>query len=271
MRPLLKPASLPHDPRIGFPADHVMEEIGTYCSLCERFLAEDGPLWNKRDDVLVAAVTHETFGDLLVLCVNCAEWQQQTAGDRRELLLPDEATTFRVERSPYTYSLERVVTTIVDDDGAAIGEPYETEAAIVSGTGERAQNTIERFRLNTPWYDAAAKTLRIPARARATLADRRLDLRTEAWRRAEEVVPRLLELGDAHRGIHTKLRLFAEAGGFWSVWVTVLWNATRDREQVASVFSTRPRGLMVAPTELAGLAGGEQATPLRGTSPSFLD
>lgn len=236
MRPLQQ--DLAPEPFAVYEADRVMSVIGPFCSLCERPIPERPSMWDSVRDVLVPRIADPMPGAMLMLCVNCADWQQRSAGSNVELLLPQRATTFRANGdSPYRYTLETVILRIIDDD-----HPVETrsaQAAIVTGTTWAAANTIERFRLNTPYYDASTKTMTIPRADLFAGTDRRVDVRTAAWQRAESVVPIALAAREnrALAGAFETVRHIIDQTGFWSAWLTVLWAAAPERDRVVSLFA----------------------------------
>jgi len=274
MRPLDKAAA--PAPAALFEADRLMSAIGPYCSLCERPIHDRPTLWDSDQDVLVERVNRAAWEPLLVLCVNCAYWQRQTAGDPAGLALPHRETTMRVRRgSPYVYTLERVALRVVDEDGTA--ETSEADAAIVSGTTPAAASTIRRFRLNTPWYDEGSKTMSVPRADHLQRTDRRVELRTEAWKRAEGVLPAALAARENPKlaGAFEGVRHLIEQTGFWSVWLTLFWRAIPDANAILPLFAPEPRP---APRPRRALAAGEAPPPptasvtlLHGTSTGFMD
>lgn len=243
MRPLVKSPL----PRIAtFEADRVMSVIGPYCSLCERPLRESPEIWDTARDAVIERIGDARVDSLLMLCVNCAGWQRRTAGSPAGLLLPDRALTFRARGdSPYRYSLERVTVRTMDE-GETV-EEREDDAAIVSGTTPEALDTIARFRLNTPYYDAEAKRMTIPLYDALTLADRRVMMRTEAWHAAADLMP--LAGGPAIES----LRPIIEAGGFWSVWLTLFAPVVPEDDTLGRLFGLHP------------------SSRFRGTSTAFLE
>lgn len=268
MRPIRKPPA--PAPYAAHPADRAIAVIGRFCSLCERRIDGEPSLWDSVRDRLVRTVDDAAWATLLVLCAQCAAWQQRTAGAPGGLLLPDRATTFRVRGpSPYVYSLERVTVKVVDDDGESV-ETAESDAAIVTGTTAEAAQTIARFRLNTPYYDAATRTMTIPLADHRSFADPRVLLRTEAWLRAEEIAGDELRRPGARGRAARDVRDQVELTGFWSSWLTVLWRTTPDRALLEPIFLPDPvprrhgRPIPALPPTFV-------TTSILGTSPSFLD
>ncbi|HYH06197.1 MAG TPA: hypothetical protein VEK11_03960 [Thermoanaerobaculia bacterium] len=229
-----------------FEADRVMSVIGPYCSLCERPLRDGPEIWDTARDAIIERIGNARVDSLLMLCVNCAGWQRRTAGSQAGLLLPDWGLTFRARGdSPYRYSLERVTVRIVDDNETV--EEREDDAVIVSGSTPEAIATIERFRLNTPYYDAATKRMTIPRHDALTLADRRVVMRTEVWHDAADLLS--FAGGPA---LHS-LRSIIEAGGFWSVWLTLFAAVIPADDMLGRLFGLYP------------------LSQLRGTSTRFLE
>ncbi len=270
MRPIRRPAEPDMGPAV-YDVDRLTDAIGPFCSLCERPLHDRIALWDAAADALVERVDPAAWSGLLLLCVNCADWQRRTAGSSAALLLPDRATTFRVAgESPYSYDLEPVTRRIVGEEGEA-EEVAETEVAVVRGATPAARDTVDRFRLNTPYYDAEARTLTIPRADYLSGVDRRLDLRTAAWRMAEQVLPRLLGLArmPGQEAAVDGVQRFVEQTGFWSVWATLLRRETREPALLERALAGGPRDFRAA-SRPGGPPRGPR-TLLRGTSPSFLD
>lgn len=270
MRPILRQAEADMGPTV-YDVDRLTDAIGPFCSLCERPLHDGIALWDTAADALVERVDPAAWSGLLLLCVNCADWQRRTARSDAALLLPDRATTFRAAgESPYSYALEPVTRRIVGEEGEA-EEVAEVAVAVVRGATPAAHATIDRFRLNTPYFDAEAGTLTIPRADYLSGVDRRLDLRTAAWRMAEQVLPPLLGLARApgQEAAVDGVQRFAEQTGFWSVWATLLRRETQEPALLE-------RALAGAPLDAraASRPGGPPRGPrtlLRGTSPAFLD
>ncbi|HEX8172016.1 MAG TPA: hypothetical protein VF824_15875 [Thermoanaerobaculia bacterium] len=271
MRPLIKAA--PPAAAAIFEADRLMSAIGPYCSLCEVPLHAQPSIWDSGADRIRARVEEDRWQELLVLCSDCAYWQRHSRGDGSELMLPHHATTFRVEGdSPYVYTRERVTLRVIDESGGV--ESSETDAAIVGGTTAAAANTVRRFRLNTPYYDDAAKTMTVPRSAYLSLADRRVTLRTEAWKRAEALAEIAASWRDEPRLARAfeGLRHVIEQTGFWSVWLTVFWRAFPQSEVLAPLFTPdrAPRSRRPLPPGAAALPPETASTLLRGTAPGVL-
>lgn len=251
-----------------------MNQIGTYCSICERPLLAENLIWNKRTgEVGAGRPSADSWPDLLVLCHNCAECQAATrerVGD--DLLLPDEGVTFRLdERSPFRYTIEEARRIIVDENGDPMQPPETIAVALVHGTTPQARNTVERFQLNTPYYDEGSRTLTIPHLHHMSMLDRRVNMRTQVWRDAEKVAdtfPKLKEWNTNTAYLRFLQRLI-QAAGFWSVWATVLAPMLGDRELIRLILapsaSTPEAPRTLPPTLTAG------ASLLRGTSTAFLD
>lgn len=258
MRPLqLSDRSIPASAL--YEADRILEVVGPYCGLCERPLHDNIALWDTDRDVLVPHVDEQRWTALLPLCVDCTDWQQRSARDLQAdaldsntLALPHHALTFTLrDNSPYQYNLVTAIRTIVGDDNGPT-EQSEVAVAIVSGSTDAARRTIDRFKLNTPYYDENTRTITIPRQHYLSATDRRLDLRTAVWKRAESMIDPLLKLSQQPKlaSVTSHVRLIAEHTGFWSVWVTLLWRATNDRALIAQIFDPPPR--QVAVTNEAG-------------------
>ena len=225
MRPVRKP-DLSNEVAAPAAAGHLLDALGAYCAFCEvPLLAE---LW-----VLDGRTGRITWGDdpasgwsgLLLLCHNCREAHERNASaDLGRMLLPDRDLTFRSGGgSPFIYTLEPVRVVLLGDEGEPLGEPQETERVLVRATDPRAQATLDHFTLNTRYYDADTATFHIPRSDALSLVDRRVGLRTEAWRLAEKLADRFKTAStvDIADGVLVFADVTASATGFWSVWVTV--------------------------------------------------
>ncbi len=210
MRPVDKP-SIPATPAT---AAALMDAIGGYCSACERPLAPELRLWHPKLGLLRGrSVPGEVWVEALLLCGNCAEASHAAGAGG---LLPNRDVTFRIDDSPLAYALESVRDIELDDAGKPLGPPSEILRVIVRGRTPKARATVDRFALNTPYFDAGDNTLQIPRSDRLTLADRRLDMRTAAWNNAVESARRIREAAPPLRAsLAENLRKIVGYSGFW--------------------------------------------------------
>jgi hypothetical protein len=240
-----------------------MDALGSYCSTCERRLTDDSRAWHaQRRNFVASPAPPADWPELLVLCLNCAEAAKAASAQTDALLLPDRDRTFSVNGiSPFVYVLESVQLVFLDERGAPDGPPETAERALVKATNTAAQATIDYFALNTPYYDPATSTFRIPRADKFAMVDRRVDLRTEAWTTAKTFGEELRDDPEPslRRALSTQIRQMIQGSGFWSTWATVLWQTLPEPAPITRMLlPPRPPtvpGTTAAAQSLTGEAG----------------
>lgn len=231
MRPLLRPATagklLGEEPASAV----LMAAFGPFCMLSERPLPSVSHVWHagRAREVENDRARADEWGELYLLddaTFNTVKTHAAPEG----FLLPDRALTFTRTGGPFVYGLEEVRRTLLDENGDPEGEPVTESLAVVRATSPAAQQTIDLFALNTPYFHAETRELRIPRRDFLSMTDHRLYERTEAWRRAERSAGLLRQALAAGREealdlLLEQIRLTVNATGYWSVWATVLGGA----------------------------------------------
>lgn len=221
----------------------LMNAYGPYCAISERPLHEMAHAWHAGSQAEVSRVASPAdWGELLLLDADtyAAAQGAEAAGADTGLMLPHRDLTFALdESSPFTYALEDVAVVQLDDNGQPLGATTTEPLAIVRAHDPRAQATIDRFALNSAYFDQERSTLRIPRSAYLSMQDQRLFERTLAWQRADQVAASLAGVDGATRQepLVAQLRLLAAATGFWSVWATVLWRRFHDKELLRRVLA----------------------------------
>lgn len=242
MRPLLKTAPV-HLLTIHPVQALLMQTTGEYCHLCECRLPDHSFVMDKRNGQSFEGYsTPDLWPHLIQLCDACYHAQQQ-AGQQpaTAILYPDEQLTFSVhpDKSPFVYEKRTVLQAVLDADGKPLDEPQSTEMVFVKGTNESAQATIRHFQLNTAYYDEATNSFNIRLSGPSAGIDIRVRQRTEVWNIVNDYISRykkLLEVDPKLSGIMLQHgRLLAAGSGYWSVWATLLWQATGDQNILANV------------------------------------
>jgi hypothetical protein len=256
----------------GTSAALLMQSIGAYCSLSEQPLPLENWLLDTRDGSVHREEAPGAPSMTLLLCHGCRDAHQlpeitiehalsamersmrgpahQRApgpdGATAHLLLPNRDVTFRTgPESPFVYALEPVEIILTGKEG----EPLERgsgERVIVRARSGAAQATLDRFALNTRFFDARNNTFSVPREIFLSNYDRRVEQRTQVWRHAGELARHFRDLPAALRAPFAgQVRRTAVAAGFWSVWVTVFDAVTGDRALLATLFGS-PRTAAVA-------------------------
>jgi hypothetical protein len=243
MRPVTKPpaSSMESGP---IATGHLFNAIGPYCSTCEMPLPGIAFVWRPGKAPEAAEhITAEEWPDALLLCRACAVASLTAASWFMSLeiagLRPDRDLTFRLgDQSPFIYELRPVRRRLLDNEtGRPKGKGRASPAVIVRACSPAARATLDGFALNTFYFDETENRVGVPEAYDQALLDRRLELRTEAWTIATQVVGLLAAADEpaARAAILATARRLAAAVGFWSVWATVLWDKTGDRGLAADV------------------------------------
>ena len=268
MRPVTKPPAPPAtDGQVSI--NHLFNALGPYCSSCEMPLPGLAYVWHPRTgvqptEVMAAGDWHEA----LLLCRNCADATiaappapPANAGELR----PDHDLTFKLGAvSPFSYALQPAQHQLLSDEtGAPTGAPSPVSIVVVHAQSPQAQATLDRFALNTPYFNAAANTVSVPETHHEQLLDRRLDMRSQAWQHASEIAELLAQTSDepTRKALVDTARRLAEAVGFWSVWATVLWSKHQDPALLAAVLM--PGGGAAPPPPRSASRGAAARRPGR--------
>jgi len=256
MRPVTKPAPAELPRGVGdawSPADRVetalLDTLGEYCSFCEMSIESRGWVQSKRAGPPQTTPRLGSWDDLLLACSYCyAARADASPVSTAGYLWPDVDATFTLTpASPFAYALTDV--SVASGPSGGPGGPGveasgTAKVALVKANPaapdfKRAQATIDLYRLNTRWYDAATNTLTVPTEPQE-FVDRRLALRTEAWARAESALAILRESAGERPSFVTALfrqaAMFAQAAGFWSVWMTAFWAQYPDPKVIEPLF-----------------------------------
>jgi len=234
----------------------LIESLGNYCSYCEMPLSDYQVEHLRYLAAWPEVLKLQEWDDLLLICNDCRNHIRVPALNKESaaaMLWPDRDITFSLVNSPFLYEL-RKVQYIVEEDGQAISsEPRELVFVVANKQAgekvyEKAVNTITHFQLNMrlEYYNEAAGELRVPLQEERERADNRMFKRTRAWREAEEALQRLKALDNLQDENKAELRemlikqiaMTAWYSGNWSVWMTVLYQQSRDVELVKAVLDS---------------------------------
>ncbi len=243
MRPLI--SVKPLEKYFAYPADALlMMSMGEFCVMCERPLLAESMVWHRdREEIVQGEINSGQWDEVLLLCHNCAQEAQNSKAKnltKKGLLYPDRTRTFGLDTDEvFRYSLEKVEQVVIDENNEPVGDPVVKEVAFVSGQNESIQKTIDYFKLNSHYYDSEKKKFFFPKMEEPYHQDRRLELRTRAWRQAEEFVKlyKGAKYSDVQTAMAVNLKNAISHGGFWSVWVTVFWKNIPDKSLMRELFT----------------------------------
>jgi hypothetical protein len=269
MRPL-KRTTLPQELEDGSAYGLLIDVFGPYCSFSDEPLPDVAYVWDKADNSEYPSEKSPggSWNNLLLFSPATRDaWIRHRDQWASNLSVPDSETTFRLESSPFVYALETVEVFYLDESGAQRGAPQQQEFAIVRGSNDQAQATIDMFDLNTEYFNEAEHSLRIPYVDYLSRRDARLHSRTQAWRRATHAAQQIALVGRGDRGpLLAQVQNSAASTGYWSVWATVLWNRFNDVGLLSAVLGAR--------TDIRGegeLLGSGPHNEFPGTAPNWLD
>jgi hypothetical protein len=262
----------------------LQDTIGAYCSFCEVPVNVSQAVMSKRVRQLKRVPPLSDWSNLLLACDYCQVHRTADAADLSRYLWPDTDATFSLgSASPFLYALKDVtyiVTTDTPPDSGPALPGSTKQMAIVSANPSspsvtQAQNTIDLFQLNTPFYNASTNTFTISESALQARIDPRVDLRTQAWTVAASAIATLREAkgmastAPAYYDGAVKLTAaLAQANGFWSSWMTTIWQAFGDSALIRAVLldtDTR-RGYQVLGNQTVPDGGRPPWTIFTGTA-----
>lgn len=225
--------------------------IGSYCSFCELPIRSDSYIHNKKEGLPTTRPSLGGWDDYLLACGYCNEHRSKSFIDKDQCLWPDEDITFNLTKaSPFTYQLADVrvkneigsSTTGIESSRIAHVVLIKANSYAPKDVRERAQETIDLYRLNTAFYDRRSNTLQFTEENTAAEIDMRLAYRTQRWDEASKTainVKKLKELVEspvALDAISENVSIQSRHSGFWSVWVTVFWEAFKDQDLIKDIF-----------------------------------
>jgi len=242
----------------GVANNHLLDAVGEYCSYCEMRLGGGAILHHKLQREMPESVPKEDWRHLLLICYDCRRHMTEDAltPDRLDdYLWPDAHPSFSLHAdSPFRYRLKPVPYVITDEDGSR--EEHDEEFVFVEVNPEadaelrrKAANTIELFKLNSPYYDDSRHILEVPRSDHLQVLCNRLQQRTQAWTRAQASVsrvrqmrelPEVRENPDLEQLLHQQITHTAHGKGNWSVWMTVFWQELEEKDVLERIFLEMP-------------------------------
>jgi len=239
MRPLIRlnlnPQIRETVPALGL----LLNTFGPYCAFSEEPIFDVAVPWNRASgQALPASIPPGDSWEAILLTspATFTAWQRHRDRNLADLMMPDVDLTFRLLDSPFTYDLETVKVTYLNDIGEPDGESETRPLAIVRGATDRARATIDLFALNSDYFAADKRELTIPRSTYLSREDPRIFLRTDTWARAAQAADWIAEVNpNARPMLLDQVRAIVGGTGFWSVWATVLWRRFQDRDLVSRV------------------------------------
>ncbi len=253
MRPVNKPAPQQLLKKKGWTETQAIESalldtIDNYCSFCEMSIESGGQLQTKRSGKLLKSPKLQDWAELMLTCNFCDTWRLSGSVDESKYLWPDVDSTFTLtSSSPFLYQLTDVT---VIQNGSSSATPAATQQLVLvvansnagSGIATKAQNTIDLYQLNTPYYDRKTNTLTLPADDVGSFMDQRLLDRTNAWGRAQLAIKALQDASQfrkypvSYDAFVKTIAMMAQAAGFWCVWMTLFWQTFSDEDLLKRLF-----------------------------------
>lgn len=257
MRPVNKPTPQKLPAKKGWTtADAVesalLDTIDNYCSFCEMSIVSGGFIHTKQSGRLLKSPTLQDWPELLLTCSFCDTWRVGGSVTESNYLWPDVDSTFTLtDASPFAYQLKdvQVIQKSLSEVGQAPTQPLALVVAnpkAPSDVQAKAQKTIDLYQLNTPFYDAKTNTLTLPAEDVGGFMDMRLTYRTNEWNRALLAVSTLQDASQfkkypaSYDAFVKGIVMMAQASAFWSIWMTVFWQAFQDKDLLTRLFISTP-------------------------------
>lgn len=240
MRPVNKPVPPQGQPVAGkgkSPWDvlqgALVDTIGDYCCFCEMPINVNFNIASKQNSKLIRSYADGfQWGDLLLACRWCQQYRRPGAVRVSDYLWPDQDPTFRVDAAtPFRYVYQQV--TVIQGGSSGSANIALVNVNPESPLAARAQRTLDLFQLNSPFYNAKTNTLTLAPENVNAAWDPRLSARTEAWLTAHEVLANLDKanrtgLSGVAEMVWRQAIALAQKTGFWSVWMTVFWQAYQN-------------------------------------------
>jgi len=244
MRPL---RNIPPDKKqFHYPvAALLMASMGECCAMCERPIMAENLVLNRQNfDLIRGNVAPGQWSHMLLLCHNCGLSAKENEEDTtKKLIFPDREITFQLGRkSIFQYTLETVDTFISIEGNQPLKKITPREVVLIKGRTEAAKNTIAFFRLNSNYYNSEENILILPQTEDLHKMDRRLDLRTRAWDRAQSMLElfQQVEQKEIKTAMITNIRNSIRHGGFWSIWLTAFKKRVTDKHVLEEIFGQGP-------------------------------
>ena len=247
--------------------------IGYYCSFCEVPINVTQAVVSKLVRQLQRVPALERWSELLLACDFCQAHRMRDVTNLSDYLWPDTDVTFSLgSTSPFLYALKDVTYIVKSDAADGVPADSSTKALVIvtanplSPAYAKATRTIDLFRLNTPFYDAATNTFTITRNQLQARIDPRVELRTRAWKGAAEAIAALRQMKSltaypaAFDSSVKVTAALAQASGFWSGWMTSLWQVFADEALVR-------RTLLEVSKRVGYQVIGFQTLPDGGTPP----
>lgn len=197
MQPITKPAAPTIRPTYSTLVEALALATGRFCAFCEKALTFSAGLFDKRHGVVdrAANLSLNQWPDLLLICGEC---ERSAAGfdTSRRYLWPD---TTEAQSIPFRYvRRDNVVFRIIAPGGAVLRTEQrsyvlaEVANDLDASIAQAAANTLQLFKLNTPFYSSNPQPqVEIPYQDYMDASDVRLDQRMQAYRRAVNAAQRL--------------------------------------------------------------------------------
>lgn len=233
----------------------LIDHIGAYCSYCEKVLGSREVEHYRLSKEWKTPLFKKDWEHMLLICGDCRNHKTKevlSQQEHDEHLWPDLHPSFHLNNSsPINYEKRKVTHTIMNGDDVASKEEKEMVVALSNPNSEyakKAQNTIDLFQLNTPFYDHKKSKITTNVGIEALVLDHRMEERNLAWQEAEAAIDRIKNVQELMEEeklesmldlFHQQISLTAVAKGNWSIWMTVFWKEFQDPELLHKLFIER--------------------------------
>lgn len=251
MRPLIRRTNL--SKQVGgvvtnsHAISYIVDSMGAYCAICEKPIASYESLHHRVLGKLDQDVPEKEINDLLLTCGDCNIHRSNDTMNSQstlDMLWPDLDSSFSLHPSSPIRYVKKQVRYIVEDNGNDVSD-QNSEMVIIevneqanSELQRKAQNTINYFKLNTPYYIASENVIKVPLEYKLSMSDHRLLERNEAWLAAQnaserlKVVRAVTNVPEILKSLNREITRTLKAKGNWSVWLTVFSQNFSDEKDL---------------------------------------
>lgn len=217
---------------------------GRFCAYCEMPVGTNSHVEHKVPKSRFAdPLSANDWPNLLLSCPRCNTIKNDNFNESVTYAWPDQTVVFSPDptKSSYIYTMVPPVNLIIFKPSDRLNIPqgvFQTAPLVIVTAGPEntaaAQNLLDLVKLNND-YDPMANSISAPNSS----SDQMIFARSRTWTAAQRAVQNLKAVYIAYpddidiiNAMHRQVVATAVATGFWSVWMTVFWNALQTHELV---------------------------------------